>query len=115
MVSPKDFFKNRCDNETDIAILDILYTLRGCTPLSARELTSELQYHSPTDERTVRNHLDCLNESGDIRIVKREASGERGRAPEVCCLSDEIQAQLNEYLEKKNMKFGYRLDGIIEK
>lgn len=43
MVKPEDFIKQKCDNDIDRAILDMLYVFRNSNPFSPREITSMFQ------------------------------------------------------------------------
>jgi predicted ArsR family transcriptional regulator len=58
-------------------------------------------------ERTVRNHLSKLYSREDIQKTTKPSAGEQGRSPEVYHLSDIFNIELEDYLNKKEMRLGY--------
>lgn len=98
-----DFLNEAYGNAIDREILDCLYSTEGW--LSASEIiditTSKAVKKNPnyTDRsRNVRIRLKKLVEDNDVNQEIKEATGRRGRAPEIFALSETLRGKINDYL-----------------
>lgn len=53
--------------------------------------------------RTIRKHLKELVKIGDVTVQVKEATGQRGRAPEIFMLSGKLRKSIDEYLNIKEV------------
>lgn len=104
LVEPMDILKDKYENQVDREILDCLYSATKL--LSASEITDIIKSNSPDRDvihpaRNIRYRLKMLVEKMVIDMAVRDATGDRGRAPEVYALSKSLQKEIDDYLNIK--------------
>ncbi|MDD3566073.1 MAG: hypothetical protein PHN90_10445 [Methanothrix sp.] len=108
MVEPMDFLKHAYENTIDREILECLFSTENW--LSVSEITDIVTANLPKENasypersRTIRNHLKKLAEKGEVDKKVKDATGQRGRAPEVFSLNKNLRKTIDDYLNTKEI------------